>query len=341
MVKGKASSYMGGGYKRAFDLQRFAQVDNPYEFDIDNNKLVDIDTQRTLADLSYYARNNIANYQTVTEIPQENIEYLGSGLIATNIDSIFSSCRALTSIPWNEFDIDTSQVTDMRYMFYYCSALTSLDLSNMDTSQCTDMSSMFQYCNALTGLNVSNFDTSQVTDMYSMFSECYLLTNLDLSNFNTSQATSMYGMFSVCKSLTSLDLSNFDTSKVTNMRYMFQGCNALTSLDLSNFNTSKVTDMGDMFENCYALISLDLSNFNTSKVTIMNSMFYQCRLLQEIICPNGFDLSSCTSVRYMFNNCNPSYNGEPLHFKNVPRDLDFSRIGGTEGTHYVIDSYKD
>ena len=56
-------------------------------------------------------------------------------------------------------------------------------------------------------------------------------------------------------------------------------------------------------------------------------------------------MSSCTDVRYMFNDCS-SYSGEPLHFKNVPRDLDFSRIGGIEGTHiegthYVIDSYKD
>ena len=125
------------------------------------------------------------------------------------------------------------------------------------------------------------------------------------------------------------------------MSHMFISCTALTSLDLSNFNTSKVTDMGDMFENCYALTSLDLSNFNTSKVTIMNSMFYQCRSLQEIICPNGFDLSSCTNIDNMFENCNPSYNGEPLHFKNVPQNVTVTDSKGIEGVHYVIDSYKN
>ena len=121
---------------------------------------------------------------------------------------------------------------------------------------------------------------------------------------------------------------------------MFNLCSALTTLDLSKFNTSQCTIMSYMFGNCSALTSLDLSNFDTSKVTNMSYMFTLCRSLQEIICPNGFDMSSCTNVSFMFLNMNAQYNGEPLHFKNVSRDLDFRGIGGTEGTHYVIDSYK-
>ena len=35
-----------------------------------------------LVDLSYYARDNIENYDTITEIPQEHLEYLQSGLHA-------------------------------------------------------------------------------------------------------------------------------------------------------------------------------------------------------------------------------------------------------------------
>ena len=123
---------------------------------------------------------------------------------------------------------------------------------------------------------------------------------------------------------------------------MFNRCKALTSLDLSSFNTSKVTNMFNMFNECNVLTSLDLSSFNTSKVTDMGYMFQNCRSLQEIICPDGFDLSSTTTnaLRLMFYGCN-SYNGEPLHFKNVPQDLDFSRIYGIEGKHYVIDTYKN
>ena len=39
--------------------------------------------------------------------------------------------------------INTSNITDMRYMFYNCSSLTSLDVSNFDTSNVTNMDSMF------------------------------------------------------------------------------------------------------------------------------------------------------------------------------------------------------
>ena len=155
-------------------------------------------------------------------------------------------------------------------------------------------------------------------------------------------ASNCVEMFHGCRQLTSIPWNDFDidTSQCTSMRYMFWDCDALTSLDLSSLDTSEVTDIKYMFWDCTALASLDLSNFNTSKVAIMSYIFSRCGSLQEIICPNGFDMSSCTDIRYMFTDCT-SYNGEPLHFKNVPRDLDFSSIGGTEGTHYVIDNYID
>ena len=340
MIRKTAPLYMGGGIGTELDLQRFAEVSNPYTDELEEKMLISSFIDKALIDLSYYARDNIANYEKVTEISQENIEYLSSGLSASNCELMFSFCRRLKSIPWNDFNIDTNQCTSMEQMFYQCNALTSLDLSNFDTSQVTNMNYMFGSCYVLTSLDLSSFDTSKVTDMAGMFNSCYDLISLDLSNFNTSQVTDMYGMFYDCNALTSLDLSNFDTSKVTDMNDMFYSCVALTSLDLSNFDTSKVTRMDAMFNNCMALTSLDLSNFDTSQVTDMYGMFNGCKSLQEIICPNGFDLSSCTSIDRMFYDCN-SYIGEPLHFKNVPRDLDFSTIGGTEGVHYVIDSYKD
>jgi surface protein len=42
-------------------------------------------------------------------------------------------------------------------MFYNCSSLTSLDVSNFDTGNVTDMIFMFGYCFSLTSLNLSNF----------------------------------------------------------------------------------------------------------------------------------------------------------------------------------------
>ena len=79
---------------------------------------------------------------------------------------------------------------------------------------------MFYECSSLTSLDLSNFNTNNVTSMYCMFSDCSSLTSLNLSNFNTNNVTNMSYMFSYCSSLTSLTLSNFNTSNVTNMRSM-------------------------------------------------------------------------------------------------------------------------
>ena len=162
-------------------------------------------------------------------------------------------------------NFNTSNVTDMSYMFEGCYCLVSLDVSNFDTSSVTDMSYMFKFCDDLTSLDVSNFDTSNVTDMDGMFWDCSSLTSLDVSNFDTSNVTYMSSMFGFCDDLTSLDVSNFDTSNVTYMSYMFQNCSSLTSLDLSNFDTSNVTDMSAMFNSCSSLTSLDLTNFSFAK----------------------------------------------------------------------------
>ena len=79
--------------------------------------------------------------------------------------------------------------------FCYLEKITSCDLLNLNTSQVTNMSFMFYGCFSLTNLDLSNFDTSQVTNMSAMFGRCSHLKSLDLSNFNTSQVTYMNSMF--------------------------------------------------------------------------------------------------------------------------------------------------
>ena len=129
---------------------------------------------------------------------------------------------------------------------------------------------------------------------------------------------------------------------VSNCENAFMALFKLISLPYNEFNidTRYCTNMHDMFRNCLSLTSLNISGMSTISCIEMDYMFSYCTNLQEIICPDGFDLSSCSDIAYMFDGCT-SYSGEPLHLKNVPRELDFSNIGGTEGTHYVIDSYLD
>ena len=209
--------------------------------------------------------------------------YLGGngGVIANeNSHQLFYHFTDVTEIEGLEY-LDTSNVTDMSWMFANCTSLTTLDVSNFDTSNVTDMSWMFVNCTSLTTLDLSSFDTSNVTDMSWMFDGCSNLTTLDVSNFDN--VTDMHGMFYNCSSLTTLDLSSFDTSNVTDMGSMFSYCSSLTTLDLSSFDTSNVTNMSSMFKNCSSLTTLDISNFDTSNVTDMSWMFSYCsRLTTEL-----------------------------------------------------------
>ena len=203
-------------------------------------------------------------------------------------DSSFKDYRPATTNSW----------------FFFCSKLTEFEgMSNLITDQVTDMSHMFFWCSSLTSLDVSNFNTGNVTNMYGMFYECEKLTSLNVSNFNTANVTDMESMFFCCSALTSLDVSKFNTANVTTMRCMFSDCSALTSLDVSNFNTANVTDMHYMFYNCSALTSLDVSNFNTANVTYIGYMFSGCSTLTTIYCDDDWTKGVVTESENMFADC--------------------------------------
>ena len=146
-------------------------------------------------------------------------------------------------------------VTDMSYLFYNCSTLSSLpDISKLNTNNVTKMSDMFYGCSALKSLpDISKWNTSNVTHMREMFCGCSSLKSLpDISKWNVSNVINMSSMFYGCSSLKSLpDISKWDTSHVIHMREMFYDCSSLSSLpDISKWNTINVKDMSDIFKGC-------------------------------------------------------------------------------------------
>ncbi len=261
-------------------------------------------------DLSHEGEGNVYNFDALTSdfkpfdaanILTATFDESFKGFKPTSLSYLFSRCARLRSVN-NLNNLDTSNVTDMSYMFYGCESLQSLDLSNFNTSNVINMDSMFQYCTSLQSLDLSNFNTSNVENMRYMFIACTSLESLDVSKFDTSNVTNMDSMFYDCRLLQSLDVSSFDTSNVTNMNYMFYDCRLLQSLDVSNFNTSKVASMDSMFYYCSSLESLDLFNFNTSNVTNMNYMFSECFSLKSLDLSN-FDTSKVAYVDDIFYEC--------------------------------------
>jgi len=199
-------------------------------------------------------------------------------------------------------NIDTSNVTDMRGMFaiVFCD---KLNLNNLNTQNVTDMSKMFMECE-ISILEIEQFDTSKVTNMNSMFAQINSdgIGTVDVSNFNTSNVTDMYAMFEGNEYLTELDVSNFDIGKVTNMGEMFHNCEGLTKLDVSNWNTENVTNMFYMFASCEVIKELDVSNWNTNNVTNMVALFGWCYELEKVDVSN-FKTSNVTNMAGMFHYC--------------------------------------
>ena len=116
----------------------------------------------------------------------------------------------------------------MNHMFYDCSALESLNLTNFNTANVTDMSFMFHGCSALKSLDLTNFNTAKVVYMDNMFYGCSALKSLDLTNFNTAKVVYMDNMFYGCSDLTTIYASDkFDTDNVRNSLDMFTGCKSL------------------------------------------------------------------------------------------------------------------
>ena len=268
------------------------------------NELSPIEGAVEFWDISEAGDGSVMAYAVLNEDGNTYTIYLqGPGKIIANKDSsyLFAYFSKLQTIEGLEY-FDTSDVTNMSFMFGYCHSLRKLDVSSFDTSNVTNMIEMFSDCRSLTELNLTNFDTSNVTDMSYMFDGCESLTELNISNFDTSNVTDMSSMFGYCESLTKIDVSTFDTSKVTDMYSMFASCESLIELDISNFNTFNVTDMSDMFWYCRSLTELNLGNFDTSKVTDMSSMFYGCESLTELDV-STFDTSNVINMNSMFSTC--------------------------------------
>ena len=143
-------------------------------------------------------------------------------------DPSFAGARPTTTYDW----------------FYGMENLQSITgMSYLNTSEVTNMAYMFMLCTSLTSLDVSHFNTSKVTDMNSMFCKCSSLTSLDLSSFNTSKVTKMGWMFSNCSNLRTIYVgSGWSTAAVTSSNDMFRDCTNLVGGQGTTYNESNPWD---------------------------------------------------------------------------------------------------
>ena len=95
----------------------------------------------------------------------KKIKITGPLKIFGNASYIFYYLSGLTEIEGLD-QVDTSEVTEMGFMFFGCQNLSSLDLSSFKTAKVTVMINMFFNCTSLKTLNISSFQMAQMTDYY-------------------------------------------------------------------------------------------------------------------------------------------------------------------------------
>ena len=137
---------------------------------------------------------------------------------------VLNGSMALTNINFGDKFVK-STVTDLSYMLYYCTKLSTLDIDDWDISNVVNMSNFCRACNKLTTFganNLADWDFGNVVYMDQAFRGLLIMPKLALENWNVSKVKNMYCLF--CqneKMFTVLDLSNWNVSNVERMDFMF------------------------------------------------------------------------------------------------------------------------
>lgn len=277
--------------------------------------LIDSEDGNVFSGLYKYVKRNLTsygnssnNYQWIkeSELLQKNIDEL------TNIKPIgsakwaFAYAHNMTSINGVESTWDTSEITDMSYMFLYFGQNAvegqklTLDMSNWDFSNVTSLASMFDGCMGGKGelellLPPEGIVAPKLTNISHMFNNASSLRVIPM--ITTKNITNLDFAFDANRNIEYLPL--WDTSNVTSMNRMFQGAgnNNVTPKKglrkIAQIKTSKVKDFTGMFSQCYNL--QEVPELDTSNAECMAWMFISCTSLPAEF-PWVVDCSSITQI---------------------------------------------
>lgn len=260
--------FLGNTSIKRGDIEQINIITSLNGHDANDENTWDISERKNGRYLAWYEDKDNNNFWEVTIAGNGRVKLNKSAKILFKALGTYAGKIEMNGIE----NLDTSEVTDMSYMFTDGSQYTDLDLSSFDTSNVTTMSGMFYKCSKLTNVNLANFNTKNVVKLSNLFNGCSAIENINLNSFDTSKVTNMEAMFFNCKSLSKIDLSNFNTSSVERLKRMFVNCGLLTELDLSNFKTENLLNVETMFSGCKLLKKIDMRNATFDKVQNYNYM---------------------------------------------------------------------
>ncbi len=254
---------------------------------------------------AFYGCSNLT--ATYTDIPN-----------LTNVTNMSRMFDSATNFNGSTTGWDTSNVTNMRFVFRDNSAFNDSGITNWNMSNVTDIYGMFWGASSF-NQDIGNWNTSKIFDMGAVFWNATNF-NQDISGWDTSQVTSMAFMFDNATNFNQ-DISGWNTSNLTTIRYIFYGTGSFNQ-DISSWDVSNVVNMDSAFR--YA-ISFDqnLGSWNVGSVSSAVHMFGG----------SGLSVGNYDNILIGWNSLSPLQNGVTL---------------GADGIHYcnsgtqrqnIIDTY--
>ena len=260
-------------------------------------------------------------------------------LVPTSLNGTFNGCSALTTIN-GLGNLNTENVTDMRNVFYGCTALQSLDLSSFVTVKTTNMSSMFYNCSQLQSISVGDgWTTSAVGSSSNMFYNCTSLPNFNASvvdktnahpyeggylteGTSTPIAPTVYALW--CADNATLYFLKSTKRLVTGRRFTPDG--STTAVNITNLWTEeKITATGSSqpiwtsttaIRNAIQHVAFEASFADVVPASVFR-WFNSCTALTDITGLEYLNTSETTSMYSMFDNCKLLNSLDLSHFNTA------------------------
>lgn len=313
-------------------------------------------------------------------------QYSNLGFLTCNY--AFSGCSNLTAFNFHHTDFDTVEST--ANMFRGCGKLyTVVGLNRTNALSLTDISQMFYNCTILQDLDLSNWDVRNATTARFFASGCNGLRTLDISYAKFYGLTTMEAFAAYTSSLTEFDtrttsfgsvLSNVSSmlaySGVVNvytnanmftnvvdasdfcytcrdlvqfsgpglafednadLSGFFHDCRSLILENADTWDVTNVDSMQRFFYGCTSLVYTNINNLNIGGVRDLSSFFYNCTSISGVHLGKWFPIS-CENASYMFYNCNGIDGIYYLQFRaginmsNICTGVDFN----TQEAHWMF-----
>ncbi len=204
---------------------------------------------KIIGDFPHIYFNNTGDKQKILSVEQWGANSWSS------MENAFHGCNNLIINATDNPDL--SNVTDMSFMFTFCSSFNQ-DINTWDVSNVTNMAHTFRNTAAY-NQNLSGWVVSNVTNMTSMFWNANVF-NQDISAWDVSSVTNMSLMFRSADNFNQ-DIGAWDVGKVTNMNLMLAGALSFDQ-NLGNWDISSVTNMSTMF----FANSLSIDNYDATLI---------------------------------------------------------------------------